>query len=203
MARNGRRYRLVLYTRVLNHWWKLTLVIGFILLALAACMGILPIQLPSFLSISVPEMAGWFFAGAGVYALLLTLFLLAIRNMAYVQPCSNHLRLVTPFIQFNISFRRIRQATSVEIQHLFPLAKFRGWREKLIFPVAGKTAIVLEMQGWPLPRWVMNQFLSPFFFPGKNPRLALLVPNWMEFSTELESFRSAWRDSQRSPGGLA
>jgi hypothetical protein len=202
MARNGRRYRLVLYSRVLNHWWKLTLVIGVILLLLAACMGILPIQLPAFLSISVPELAAGLFAGAGVYALLLSLFLIAIRNMAYVQPCSNRLRLATPFIQFNISFRRIRQATSVEIQHLFPLKKYRGWRERLIFPVAGKTAIVLEMQGWPLPRWVLNQFLSPFFFPDRNPRLALLVPNWMEFSTELESFRSAWLDSKHPPGGL-
>jgi hypothetical protein len=66
-------------------------------------------------------------------------------------------------------------------------------------PLAGQTAIVLEMHGWPLPRWVLNLFLSPFFFPDNTTRLALLVPQWMEFSLEMESFRSTWLDSQRVP----
>jgi hypothetical protein len=196
MARNGRRHRLVLYTRVLNRLWKRTSIIGILLLILAVCMGILPLQLPAFLSIPVPALAAWMVAGAGAYAILLSLFFVAIRNSAWVQPCTNRLRLATPFLQFNISYRRIRQATSVEIQHLFPLKEYKGWKEKLVFPVAGQTAIVLEMQGWPLPRRLLKNFLSPFFFPDKSARLALLVPKWMEFSTELESFRSKWVDSQ-------
>jgi hypothetical protein len=59
-----------------------------------------------------------------------------------------------------------------------------------------KTAIVLEMRGWPLPHWVLGLFLSPFFFPDKTSRLALLVPKWMDFSMEMEGFRTAWLDSQ-------
>ena len=66
-------------------------------------------------------------------------------------------------------------------------------------PLAAQTAIVLEMRGWPLPRWALSLFLSPFFFPDKTSRLALLVPKWMEFSMELENFRSNWSDAQHQP----
>ncbi len=100
----------------------------------------------------------------------------------------------------NISYRRILKTSSVEMQHLFPIGRYKGWRQKLLRPLASQTAIVLEMNGWPLPRWVLDLFLSPFFFPDRSARLALLVPKWMEFSMEMESFRSTWLDSQHGPG---
>jgi hypothetical protein len=42
-------------------------------------------------------------------------------------------------------------------------------------------------------------FLSPLFFPDNSPRIALLVPDWIKFSTNLESYRSAWQDAQKQP----
>jgi hypothetical protein len=56
------------------------------------------------------------------------------------------------------------------------------------------------MQGWPLPHWVLNLFLSPFFFPDKTSRLALVVPKWMDFSMEMENFRTNFFDSQHEAG---
>jgi hypothetical protein len=51
----------------------------------------------------------------------------------------------------------------------------------------------------PVPRWLLDLFLAPFFFPDKTARIALLVPDWMQFSNEMESFRSAWLESLRRP----
>jgi hypothetical protein len=201
MSRHGRRHRLVLYTLILNHWWKLTQAIGIILLALAICMGILPVPLPAYLSLHVSYFTPWIFAGAGGYALVLSLFLIAIRKSAYVQPFAHHLRLVTPFLRLNISYRRISKASSVEVQYLYRLKKLKEWQLRLLRPLAGQTAIVLDMQGWPVPRRLLSLFLSPYFFPDKGSRLALFVPKWMDFSTELESYRSTWLDSQHQPDG--
>jgi hypothetical protein len=100
----------------------------------------------------------------------------------------------------NISYRRIRKASSVDMKHLFPISSYKGWRSRLARPLAGMTAIVLEMQGWPLPHWVLNLFLSPFFFPDKTSRLALVVPKWMDFSMEMENFRTNFFDSQHEAG---
>jgi hypothetical protein len=196
MPRNGHRHRLILYTYMLNRWWKNTLWIGVILLALAVGLSTLSERLPQYHFMFESDLTFWAVVGAGGYAVLLSIFLLTIAKSAYVQPCPTYLRLITPFLRMNISYRRIRQASSVEMKHLFPINKYKGWRWRLARPLAGKTAIVLEMQGWPIPHWVLTLFLSPFFFPDKSSRLALLVPKWMDFSMEMESFRSTWLESR-------
>ena len=198
MARNGRRHRLVLYTQTLDRWWKYTLAIGVLLLALTAGLALLPLSLNRghFLWISdwVLRVAG----GAGIYAIMLSLLFIAISKLAFVQPFDNHLRLILPFLRLDISYRRILKASSVEMQHLFPYANYSGWRQKFLRRMANETAIVVDLRGWPLPRPILQLFLSPFFFPDKTPRLALLVPKWMDFSMDLENFRSQWLDSQQA-----
>ncbi len=86
------------------------------------------------------------------------------------------------------------------MQHLFPVSRYKGLRQRLLRPLANETAIVLDLKGWPLPRWMLNLFLSPFFFPDKSARLALLVPKWMDFSMDMDNFRSNWIDSQHWAG---
>ena len=199
MPRTGHRHRLVLYTYMLNRWWKYTLWIGVILLALAVGLKVLSGQMSGYLSLLESDRTLWALGGAGGYAVLLSFFLISIRKSAYVQPFETHLRLITPFLRMNISYRRIRQASSVEMKHLFPIMKFQGWRRRLMIPLADQTALVLDMRGWPLPHWVLGLFLSPYFFPDKTSRLALLVPKWMDFSMEMEGFRSDWLDAQREP----
>jgi hypothetical protein len=196
MPRNGHRHRLILYTHMLNRWWKFTLWIGIIMLALAGGSIILSQRLPGYQPLLESDRSLWALGGAGGYAVLLSIFLISIAKSAYVQPFPTHLRLITPFLRMDISYRRIRQASSAEMKHLFPIFQYKGWRSRLMRPVAGQTAIVLEMRGWPLPRRILSLFLSPFFFPDETSRLALLVPKWMDFSMEMEGFRSSWLDSQ-------
>ena len=200
MPRNGRRHRLLLYTYMLDRWWKFALGIGIFLVALAGGLKILALQRPEYQFLSQSSRTFWVLGGAGGYALVLSVFLFSIAKSAYVQPFATHLRLITPFLRMNISYRRIKQASSVEMKHLFPISRYKGWRRRLVGPLAAQTAIVLEMRGWPLPHWVLNLFLSPLFFPDKTSRLALLVPKWMDFSMELEGFRSNWLESQHQPG---
>ena len=196
MAGAGHRYPLILYAHTLKRWWKFTLWIGIILLVLAVGMRVMALEFPDAYSLPESDETLWGLVGAGAYAILLSIFLATISKYAYVQPYPTHLRLITPFLRMNISYRRIRQASSVDMKHLFPIGQYKGWRWNLMRPLAGQTAIVLEMRGWPMPHQVLNLFLSPFFFPDKTSRLALLVPKWMDFSMEMESFRTKWLDSQ-------
>jgi len=141
----------------------------------------------------------WLAGGVGAFAIFLAIFLVTVRKSAYVQPFDNRLRLVTPFLRMNISYRRFIQASSAEMGRLFSLEDLKGQKRAFLRPLAKHTAIVPELKGWPLPRWAFNLFLSPFFFPDRTSRLALLVPDWIRFSTEPESFRSAWLDSLHHP----
>ncbi len=195
MPRSGRRHRLILYTYILDRWWRTTVAIGIVLLAAVAALAWLPSVLPGYTPPPVADWMLWLTGGTGAFAILLAIFLVIVRKSAYVQPFDNHLRLVTPFLRMDISYRRFIQASSAEMGRLFSLENLKGWKRAFLRPLAKHTAIVLELKGWPLPRWALNLFLSPFFFPDRTARLALLVPDWIRFSTELESFRSIWFDS--------
>ena len=198
----GRRHRLVLYTYIVNHFWRTILGIGIVFWALVAAFTWLPRLLPEYPLPKIATRLLWQTGGVGTFAVFLAIFLFAIRKSAYVQPCDTYLRMVTPFLRMNISYRRFRQASSVEMGRLFPPENFKGQKRAYLRPLSRLTAIVLELNGWPLPRRVLDLFLSPFFFPDKTARIALLVPDWMRFSNEMESFRSACLDSLHKTGNI-
>jgi hypothetical protein len=62
-------------------------------------------------------------------AFLFSMMLLGMRGMAYVQTFPSHLKLVTPFLRFNISYKRLQRYTTAEIRTLFLPDKMRGWTD--------------------------------------------------------------------------
>jgi len=163
---------------MLNRWWPATLTLAIGLFGLAWAF----FRLGELWAVKIA-------AGLGGFVLVATLFLFIIRNMAYVRLYDTHLRLVTPFLRFNVSYRRFRGTTTSEMRFLFPPRSISKWRRGIIAPLAGKTAHVINLNGFPLSPWVLRLFLSPFFFKDKTPHLVILVGDWLRFSTELDSIR--------------
>jgi hypothetical protein len=183
MPKTGRRYTLILYTHMLNRWWPALLLLSLALFALAIGVSWTPEgKERPFLTTAT--------AGLGVVVLIMALFFLTIRKSAYVQPFHNHLRLVTPFLRLNISYRRLRSSTTSDMQALFHPTSISGWKRGIIGPLASMTAIVINLNGHPLHPFALRFFLSPFFFKDKTPHLVILVKDWMRFSSELESMRT-------------
>jgi hypothetical protein len=114
----------------------------------------------------------------------------AFRKGAYIQPADNYLRLVTPFLRLNISYKRIRRTTTAQMAALFPPKSMSNWRYEIMQPLARRTAVIIELNGFPTTQTMLKFFLSPFFFKDKTPHFVLLVEDWMGFSTELDSFRA-------------
>jgi hypothetical protein len=188
---------LVIYKYMLDRWWGATLTLGIFLLIIAGGLGGFPLLFPELQFPRISNLALWVVVCAGVFVVSFSFFLITLRKSAFVQPFSDHLRLVTPFLRLNFSYRRIRRTYTAEMQQLFPWKKTSLRRRQMIRPLASKILVVIEMTSFPAPPAAMHLFLSPFFFPDKTPRLALLVPDWIAFSTEMESLRSAWQDSLR------
>ncbi len=188
MAKGGRRFPLVIYRAMINRWWPATLFLACMLLLLSW----LVYRDPS------GQAEPWRWQGllllSGV-ALLFTALFLIMRSVAYVQAFPTYVKLVTPILRLNISYKRLRRYTTSEMRALFPPAKVRGWKRDLIEPLAGKTALVMDLNGWPADPWIMRLFLSSFFFKDKTPHFVILVDDWMRFSLEL--------DSMRTGGGMA
>lgn len=178
----GRRYPLLIYPHMLNRWWPAALTLSIGLFGLAWALSRTWQGQASPWSVTMA-------ASLGGFSLVMSLFLFVIRNAAYVQPFETYLRLVTPFLRFNISYKRFRGTTTAEMGTLFPPKSISSWRRDIIAPIAGRTALVINLNGYPVAPQLLRLFLSPFFFKDKTPHLVILVKDWLRFSTELDSMR--------------
>jgi hypothetical protein len=180
MAKGGRRYPLVLYTRMIDLWWPAIFTIGLALLALSWALY----------SWGFEQWRWLTFASIGVLNLFLGLLFLIARKGAYVQPFSDHLQLATPLLRLNISYKRFFRASSANFGALFPPQNISKWQAEIIQPLAKMTALVLELNGHPMPRSFLKLFLSPLFFKDNTPHFVIVVNDWMRFSSEMESMRT-------------
>jgi len=191
MAKVGRRYPLVIYTHMLNRWWPATLTLALALFGVAWGVSFTPDgQAQPYLVTAT--------AGLGGLVLVFTLFLFIIRKAAYVRPFPTYLRLATPFLRINISYRRFRGTTTSELRALFPPTSLSGWRRDIVAPISGMTAIVINLNGYPVPPFVLRWFLSPFFFKDKTPHIVILVKDWLRFSAELDSMRYSQKKNAKA-----
>ena len=183
MRRAGHKYPLLVYQHMVNRWWPAMIAIGLGMFALAYSEYIQPLG----------RFLPWrweLFAGIGGLAILVGIFFWLIRFFAYVQPAPGHLKFVTPFLRINISYKRIRKTTASEMRYLFDYKRMSGWVKEIFSPLATKTAVVIDLNGYPISATVLRFFLHRFFFKDKTPNLVILVKDWMRFSSELESMRS-------------
>ena len=183
MARAGHKYSLIVYRHLLNRWWPAMIAIGLGMFALAYSEYIAPLG----------QLLPWrwqLFAVIGGLAILIGIFFWIIRFFAYVQPLPNSLKLVTPFLRLNISYKRFKKTTATEMRYLFPYKSMSGWVREIFSPLANKTALIIDLNGYPISPFLLRLFLSRFFFKDKTPHLVILVQDWMRFSSELESMRS-------------
>lgn len=188
--KTGSRHPLLLYKRWMDRLWRSTLLLGLLLFGIWFWTWWFGTNLLH------GQADFWLLLGA-IVVLGFTLFAFFARRMAYVQPRRDHLRLVTPFLRTNISYRRLVSTHPVDFAQVFP-SKDASWAQRrLLEPFYGMTALVLELNNYPLPRALLRFFLAPQMFYPRARGLVLLVPEWMALSTELDSLVGAWQQEQK------
>ena len=183
MAKAGHKYPLIVYRHILNRWWTPMIAIGLGMFALAYTEYTDPVGRLLTWRWQLPAVIG----GLSIF---IGIFFWVIRFFAYAQPHLTYLKLVTPFMRINISYKRIKKTTSTEMRYLFSLKSMSGWVRDIFSPLANNTAVVVELSAYPISPTLLRLFLHRFFFKDKTPHLVILVKDWMRFSAELESMRS-------------
>jgi len=183
--KGGRRYPLVVYTHMIDRWWPAMLALGLALLSLAWALY----------SWGYEQWRWLIFAGIGGFNIIAGLFLILIRKAAYVQPFNDHLRLATPLLRLNISYKRFHRTTSANMGILFPPNTVTRWQVEIVRPLAKMTAVIITLNKFPMSQFALRLFLSPLFFKDKTPHFVILVKDWMKFSAELDSMRSGFTPS--------
>jgi len=183
MAKPGKKYPLVLYTRMMDRWWPPVFLIGLTMLGLAWW-----IYSDLYTRLTAPWK--WMtLAGAGGLCILAALLMLLFRKSAHVRLYGDHLLVATPLLRMKISYKRIRGTRTVTMGMLFSPARMGFLQRDTISPLINMTAVIVDLNALPMPRATLRLFLSPFFFKDQTPHIVLLVKKWMAFSTELDSRR--------------
>lgn len=202
-VKGSKKFRLLLYQHMLNRWWPLTLTLSIILYIVVAIFWgaewffINPDENP-LPTISTSDGLTYLFIASS--ALVVSLGLMLLRNMAYVQLFPGYVRIVTPFYRFNSSYKRIKNIRVAAFGSLFPPSKLSNYQKDLLEDLSQRTANVLELHSYPVSRKTLSAFLSPYFFCDQTPHLVLLLDDWMAFNTEFESFRVQGRSLR--PAGV-
>ena len=178
-AIGGRRYPLVIFTAMLSRWWTAVFALGLAMLGLAWALR----------SWGYEEWRWLTFATLGVFSAIAGIGMWLIRKSAYVQPFVDHLRLVTPFLRLNISYKRFRRTSTANMGAIFPPKSVSQSQQDIVAPLAQKTAIVIEVSSLPMTQNMLRLFLSPLFFKDKSAHIIILVDDWMRFSAEMDSLR--------------
>jgi hypothetical protein len=182
--KSGKRFRLLIYQRVMDRLWAATLVLGLLVVAIWWWGGgIFPL---------LPEPFDTLILAGGTVLVTLAFLMFLMRTMAYVQAFPDHLRVATPFIRMKVSYRRIRTAHPVEFHQLFPPSKANWADRRLLEPFYGKTVLVVELSEFPIRKQVLRLFLPRVMFSTQAKGLVLVVKDWMALSTEMESFQGIW-----------
>ncbi len=186
----GKRYPLLLYKRAMGRLWEATLFLGILLSGLwwQLTSGRVPIIETNQTTLIL--------VGA-VVTLGFSLFTFLARYMTYIQPCRDHLRLVTPFLRLQISYRRIRSVHPTNFSKLFPPHEGSWAQEQFLEPFFGMTAVVVDLTSYPLNRWLLRLFLARQMLMRQNPGFVFLVDNWMALSNEIDTSIEAWRRSRQ------
>ena len=196
-SKPGKRHPLLIYRRSMNRIWPPALLLGLILAAAWSWIQFSGQQLFQ------NQVDIWLLVGA-VVALSVGLFAFLARSMAYVRAYPTHLRIATPFLRFNLSYRRVRSVYPAGFQQLFPPGD-ASWSEKsFLEPFYAKTAVVLELNSYPLSPGLLRLFLPPQIFSTRKQALICVIDDWMGFSTEIDSFFGSWQQSagrQRARSG--
>jgi hypothetical protein len=183
----GKRHILLPYQHAMERLWKAAFTLGLVLAVVwwQASMG------RSIFNKNSENM--WLFVGA-VVSLGFALFAFLARKMSYIQPHPNHLRLATPFLRLNISYRRLRHVHPVEFHKIYPPDEMKWGRRKFLDPYWGKTAVAVELNAYPISPILLRLFLPKTIFHPRITAFVFLVESWLDFSTELDSFFGAWQD---------
>lgn len=191
VKKQGERHPLLLYRRTMDRVWQSTLVLGLLLLA-AYFYALLNKTALMNISSDVLLLVG------AIVALVLCAFALAARFMAYVQVFADHLGVVTPFLRINISYRRVRSIHPVLMQQLFPPRGLKWAQRRFLEPFNGKTVVVVELKNYPMSPSMLKLFLPAAMFSPQATGLVFVVPDWMKFSTELDSLFGTWLQTQKA-----
>lgn len=181
------RFSLLPYQALAKHWFgpAFLLIPGGILLWWATP------QIPQ-LEQRYPFL-GLVVSVAGIIIVMYTF----LARRAHVSGHKNNFVVHTPLYPVAFSYQRVEMVRPVEFKSIFPPENEKNARWRLYKNIWGKTVVVINVKGYPFPKWWLRLWFHPYLMHPREMALVLPVEDWMGLSRSLESLRTNWLERQR------
>lgn len=186
----SKRHPLLLYRRVVDQRWPGTLFLAILLAAFWGWNLFATHPLAEF------EKSIWILLAA-IMSFFYSLFTYLSRYLAYVRAHKDHIRLVSPFYQVRISYRRFMRVYPKDLHSLYPPQQIKAAQESFLAPFYGHTLVVIELSKYPVSKLILTLFFTKETFLPDTTGLVILVSDWMAFSTELDTLWGNWQQAQK------
>jgi hypothetical protein len=193
----GKKHPLLVYRIRYRRHRGLYFSVAMALLALYGALHVLPPE--TWAMVSWVNDFDWLLLLIGVVVLVIAILRLIAASLPYVQCSERNIKIQAPLYQVVFSYKRVRETRPNTLFHMFEKGKLsRGARNFVLSDqYGGHTAVVIEMNSWPMSVRVMRFWLGNLVFSADNRALVLWVEDWMALNREISDYKDRWRERER------
>jgi hypothetical protein len=193
----GKKHPLLAYRIRYRRNRGLYFVVAVVVLALYAAIRLLPAETwansPWVLNVD------WLLLIIGIAVLLFAIFRIIAGAIPYVQCSERNIKIRAPLYQVVFSYKRVHETRPNTLFHVFEKGGLTRGERKFVLndTYGGQTAVIVEMNSWPMGiRW-MRFWLGNLVFSSDNRALVLWVENWMDLNRDLSDYKDRWRERKK------
>lgn len=141
---------------------------------------------PDLFTPATVDVAAWALLVGVAVGLMLFVYTFVAPALAYVQCDPKFLIVNTPFYRLAVAYGRIRAVRPVR----FAPPGLSGLRRELVQPLLGQTAVVVDLNGYPVSERWLRFWLGWFLFPHDATGLLFVTTDWMSLSRDIDVRRA-------------
>ena len=193
----GKKHPLLMYRIRYRRHRGLYFIAAIALLALYVALHVLPPE--TWATVSWIYDFDWLLLLVGAGLLLYAIFRLLAASIPYVQCSERNIKIRAPLYQVVFSYKRVRETHPNTLFHMFENATLSRSARNFVLSdqYGGHTAIVIEMNSWPMSVRLMRFWLGNLVFAPDSRALVLWVEDWMGLNRELSDYKDRWRERAR------
>jgi hypothetical protein len=193
----GKKHPLLVYRIRYRQHRGLYFVVAIALFALYGALHLLPPE--TWAPVPWVNDLDWLLLPIGGVVLAIAIFRLLAASIPYVQCSERNIKIQAPLYQVVFSYKRVRESRPNTLFHMFEKSKLsRGARNFVLSDqYGGHTAVVIEMNSWPMSVRVMRFWLGNLVFAADSRALVLWVEDWMALNREISDYKDRWRERER------
>jgi hypothetical protein len=194
----GKKHPLLVYRLRYRRFLGLYFIAAIALLALYAALHLLPPETWAFIPAGLIEF-DWLVLVAGVVVLIYAIFRLLAASIPFVQCTERNITIQAPLYRVVFSYKRVRETRPNTLFHMFEDAKLSHGARNFVLSdqYGGHTAVVIEMDSWPMSVRLMRFWLGNLVFSPDSRGLVLWVEDWMTLNRELSDYKDRWRERRK------